>query len=61
MTPSIKETFMMNTETYRQMQSNERSDNNEKLRKLIETNMELVPLEDTISVNLDSKAGYEST
>ena len=61
MTPSIKETFMMNTETYRQMQSNERSDNNEKLRKLIESNMELVPLEDTISVNLDSKAGYEST
>ena len=52
---------MMNMETYRQMQPNERSDNNEKLRKLIESNMELVPLEDTISVNLDSKAGYEST
>ena len=43
------------------MISDERSTGNEKLRELMDPYMELVPLEDTININLDSKAGYEST
>ena len=46
---------------YSAMISDERLTGNEKLRELMESYIKLVPLEDTISVNLDSKAGYELT
>ena len=46
---------------YSAMISDERLTGNEKLRELMKSYMELVPLEDTINIILDSKAGYEST